>query len=57
MIMHGDSHIYVSDFVKFEHPTLGTSFGKVLSYYQKVPAMNYNLLNCTLINATRKVIL
>ena len=33
MIIHKSSHIYVNDFVKFEHTTLGISTGKVLSYY------------------------
>ena len=36
MVIHKGSHIYVNDFVKFEHATLGISTGKVLSYNGKV---------------------
>lgn len=36
MIVHNDLHIYVNDFIKFNHDVLGITLGKVLQFFQKV---------------------
>ena len=36
MIVHNNLHIYVNDFIRFEHSVLGASVGKILKYYKKV---------------------
>ena len=44
MIVHKTQHIYVNDFIKFTHDTLGTSSGKVLKYYGKVISVSETLI-------------
>lgn len=36
MIVHNSRHIYVSDFIYFQHRNLGPTVGKVLKFFQKV---------------------